>query len=207
MSYPLVIKDGVLTGCDGNYNGQSVEIPEDVTEIRKCPFYKCKGVVVVVKHKNIASVVGNNPFRNISLLLTLDFNLINYLDGDLKKRSAIESFVAYKGELDDESKKGFTDYFIKQKRWLMPYILEKDAVQIIELYAQYGTITKKNVDDSFLSLAKEYKAIQCITFLMEWKNKNVFVEDEFKQFEKALNKLNDGDVKKYGYMELRMIIL
>ena len=67
MSYPLIIKDGVLTGCDGNYNGQSVEIPEGVTSIGEDAFAYCSSLTEVKIPESVTSI-GERAFYECNSL-------------------------------------------------------------------------------------------------------------------------------------------
>ena len=92
----------------------------------------------------------------------------------------------------------YQKYIVAQRRKVLPRVISEDIVCGLEIYAQLGKITAKNVDEEYMQPAIGANATQCIAFLLDWKGKNISAEEYEKQIQRELEKdpYNAADMKK-----------
>jgi hypothetical protein len=66
----------------------------------------------------------------------------------------------------------------KQGKKLLQSIFAEDSVRCLATYCAIGKIPQEEVEKEFLQPALEAGAIQCVAFLLDWKNKQTSVETD-----------------------------
>lgn len=104
------------------------------------------------------------------------------------KKLLVGGFVDSPELFSDETEAKYKKYIISQKSSLAALWIKQDYVAGIKYLAENGAITIKNYDSLYFSPAVEAKAQQCVSYLLDWKNKNISFEDEMRHIEKELNR-------------------
>jgi len=90
-----------------------------------------------------------------------------------RKLAAIQGYICHTDKFtDSEVAQSYNAYLFKQKKNLLPLIWHYDAVQILKILADNGKLTAKTLDAEYLEPASKANAIQCVSFLLDWKNAN-----------------------------------
>ena len=85
----------------------------------------------------------------------------------------------------------YNSYLLKQKSKLLPVIWECDAVQILNILAENGKITKQNIESEYVQPASTTNALKCTAFLLEWKNQKVKTNEASDTFIDDLDKVSE----------------
>ena len=62
------------------------------------------------------------------------------------------------------------DYIGTYKKNYLPFVYENDFVEGIKVIAETGKIDLKEFDDAYLIPAQAANAVQCVTYLIQWRN-------------------------------------
>lgn len=90
-----------------------------------------------------------------------------------RKLAAIRGYICHTEKFtDSEVNQSYNAYLFKQKKNLLPLIWRFDAVHILKILADNGKLTVKTLDAEYLEPATQAKAINCVSFLLDWKNAN-----------------------------------
>ena len=90
-----------------------------------------------------------------------------------RKLAAIQGYICHTEKFtDSEVNQSYNAYLFKQKKNLLPLIWQFDAVHILKILADNGKLTVKTLDAEYLEPATQAKAINCVSFLLDWKNAN-----------------------------------
>ncbi len=73
-------------------------------------------------------------------------------------------------------------YSASHKKKLLEYLFKDDRAEGLATYAALGKITKKNFETAFLQPAMAAEALNCVSFLMEWKEEHLPDDDLFDDF-------------------------
>lgn len=87
------------------------------------------------------------------------------------KRSHGQGFLLHSKIYAPNVVEAYSQYVGSQKKYYLPEIFKKDWVQGLATYAELGKITKSNFEKDYLALAIEHRAVQCVSYLLEWKKK------------------------------------
>ena len=91
-----------------------------------------------------------------------------------RKLAAIQGYICHTEKyVDSEVNQSYNAYLFKQKKNLLPLIWKFDAVHILQILADNGKLAVKTLDAEYLEPATQAKAINCVSFLLDWKNANV----------------------------------
>lgn len=105
--------------------------------------------------------------------------------------AAAEGFLAHNDAFTDlDIIQDYMLYISENKKRYLPTLFSKDLIHCIDVLAQLGKITPQNIDD-FLDGAQAANAVQCVAFLLDWKNKNVSPAQIEKRQKKQQEKLFD----------------
>jgi hypothetical protein len=165
---------GAFRGCG---NLQTVTLPESVTSVGDKVFEECQALKVLY-----APGLSTETLKAHKLLqpATVGFllNPEQYQNADLVQ--------------------AYQKYANSQKKKLLPILFSMDAAQSMEVYAQAGLITPKNVDGDFLQPAMQAGASLCAAFLLNWKNDNIAPKQAETLQKQALTRdpYNAADMKK-----------
>ena len=187
---------------------ESICLPNTVKTIGKGAFYYCDALIALELPENVqitkVSDIVSNCFQLARLILpqslpfekeyeTATFGLFGC--------NAIGLLVYPSIKLEDVSPKlqgaavtGFTYYFerftdpavcesyfsqlMKKKAVFLEMILRYNDASLLQMLAERGKITKKNVDEEYLKPALQANAVQCTQFLLNWKNTHVKSEKD-----------------------------
>ena len=175
--------------CQYTFEGCSslkrVEVPEGIRHIENGAFSYCDELETLVLPMSVTkdlfmhvkTLTGNYSILKgcdkLSTIVAPGIHLTDFSDPK-------DKLMAVKGYLDKRER--FTDpdiaasynqYILSQKKRVLPYIFERDDVQILSLFTDNGKITKANIDADFLEPAIAANAPQCVAFLLNWKQENV----------------------------------
>lgn len=92
----------------------------------------------------------------------------------------------------------YNEYLFKQKKNLLPLVFRLDAVHILEILAQNEKLKVKELEEAYLNPAMEANALNCVAFLMDWKNKNGGAETKRNSMVSELDRdpYSAGEMKK-----------
>lgn len=90
-----------------------------------------------------------------------------------RKLAAIQGYICHTEKYTDaEVRQSYDSYLFKQKKNLLPLIWKFDAAHILKILADNGKLTAKTLEAEYLEPASKANAIQCVSFLLDWKNAN-----------------------------------
>jgi hypothetical protein len=90
-----------------------------------------------------------------------------------RKLAAIQGYICHTDKYtDSEVRQSYNAYLFKQKKNLLPLIWKFDAAHILKILADNGKLTAKTLEAEYLEPASKANAIQCVSFLLDWKNAN-----------------------------------
>ena len=174
---------------------KELTVPESVTDIGHNAFDGCYSLKL---HINGNPSVGKNAFRYVGQVIAPEISFSAFESADDKK-AAVAGFINNMSLYKDSAiSEGYKKYITSQKKRYLPEILKKDDVTALSFFAEYKKINVKNLDEEYLAPAQENNAINCIGYLLEWKNKNISQNDVEKEIERTLKKdpFNVTDMKK-----------
>ena len=110
-----------------------------------------------------------------------------FKDAELRQ-AAIRGFLADPARYGQNADYAqYCRYAMRQRRKLMPEILERDEVTAIAFWLAHGKVTLAVFEQEYLNPALAANAFQCTAFLLEWKEKHFTAEDMERQLQRALN--------------------
>lgn len=140
--------------CRGTFydckNLKQIEIPSSCTYVCYDAFASCSDDLVV-----IAPSVPMPDGKNIHV-----------------KRSFGWGFLSCPNQYDEKIIDSYSKYVGSQKKYYLSDIFKNDLVNYLESYDFIGKITKSNYDRDYFTPALEASAVQCVAYLIEWKNRN-----------------------------------
>ena len=168
----------------------SITLSEGLTKIGKKAFCNCSGLTSVVIPKSVKDM-QRDAFQCCTSLKTVTAMCSSHIfcseafEGCPEGLSIVAPFsplaVLREKGLGMEAARGFiaqsgayTDpvivaeyiaYISSQRKKLLPYVFEKDAVEIIRMLAEAKKITKKNLEQDYLLPAMQCRAEMCTAFL------------------------------------------
>ena len=184
-----------------------IHIPDGVKNVGTAAFGNCHSLKSIILPESVTSI-GDDPFMRCELLRYI---VAPKVPVDVLKKQklmflAAMGFFAHSEKFKDKGIiKEYEKYAFSQKKKLLFEIFKDDFVAGVAFYANAGKITIKNIEEEFLVPAQKANAMQCVAFLMNWKNENISQEETEKHFEKALEKdpYNVTDMKKlWSYKKL-----
>ena len=175
--------------CQYTFEGCSslkrVEVPEGIKYIENGAFSYCDELETLVLPMSVTKDLFmhvNNLTGNYSILKGCD-KLSTFVAPGIHLTdfsNPKDKLLAVKGYMDERGRyvapdiaASYNQYILSQRKRVLPYVFERDYVQILSLFTDNGKITKANIDADFLDPAIAANATQCIAFLLEWKKENV----------------------------------
>ena len=175
----VVIPTGVTSiGTEAFYGCselQNITIPDGITKIGAWAFSFCFGLKSIVIPDSVKSL-GNFIFADSELryLCSKKLKASTWWKNQDIMLPAIMGFLLYHKEFTDKAIiDEYKKHVFSKKKKLLQLIFEDDMVSGVEFYASAGKITDKNFDEEFLLPAQAANAIQCVAFLLEWKENNI----------------------------------
>ena len=166
----LVVPNGVI--CIGNsaFKGcdslTGVTIPEGVTSIGVGAFEDCSSLTSVTIPESVTKI--NFAFcgcESLAVVYAPRIPLENWRDESLGLQAA-RGFIGRSGAYTDpEIVAGYIAFISSQRKKLLPYVFEKDDVEILRLLSEAKKITKKNLEQDYLLPAMQCRAEKCTAFL------------------------------------------
>jgi len=150
------------------------------------------------------NIIGRDLFSGSTKLKTIIAPAVPFAYFDEAKRSvpAILGFLFNKGLYQEPAIVAeYIKNSVSQKKKILPILFEADMVQGIEVFAEAGKITTKNVDKEFLQPAMAANATQCVAYLMNWKSNNQGRSEKHKSDELTKDMFNTADMKKLWSFE------
>lgn len=203
---------------------ESISLPNTVKTIEKGAFYYCDelGVLEIPENARIgmAMDIVKNCFHLVRLVLPnsmegpvslIGCNLIGVLAcpgiklDDISEKlqsAALNGYIYYRERFTNEDvRESYLAQVMKNEKMMRQMILRYDDASLLQMLADQGKISTKNVDSEYLEPAVKTNAVQCVQYLLNWKNANVKPEDVTVSLEKQLNAkpkdpYNAADMKK-----------
>lgn len=105
-----------------------------------------------------------------------------------KRNAAARGYIEYLERYrKPEIIESYNRYLFGQKKKLLPFVWECDAVGILDILSVAGKIAKKEIDTEYLEPAMKANAAECVRYLLDWKNKNISQKDAERIADKALS--------------------
>lgn len=148
-------------------NLKSVTIPENVTSIDFSAFYGCSSLTRVMIPNSVTSI-GSGVFENCENITEI------CAPSSTHKHWRDEGFglQAARGFINQPAAYTTPDIFAEyiafissQRKKLLPFVFDKDAVEILQMLAEAKKITKKNLEQDYLLPAMQCGSEKCIMFL------------------------------------------
>ena len=119
------------------------------------------------------------------------------------KKVAIKGFILNRDKFTNSAiAEEYEKYCFRMEKKILADAFSIDSVEMLKFYIDNGKINKKNFDSDYFQPAQNANAIECIAYLLDWKDKNISFEDEMQQLKRELNKdrvkdpFNAADMKK-----------
>jgi hypothetical protein len=181
---------------------ENIHLPQSLEMVRKGAFFDCRNLneliippntkvdsipLIIRECRRLTHVVfpASANFAPICQGGQLDFSCCYDLywltcpGVKLTQISPSRRLAAVRGYIRDidrftnaEVNQTYNEYLFKQKKNLLPLVFRWDAVQILEIFAQNGKLKEKDLEEAYLNPAMEANALNCVAFLIDWKNKN-----------------------------------
>ncbi len=179
----IIIPDGVSKINDGTFaycgSLRNIQLPDSVTAIGskkysvdlcRGVFYDCKNLKEVVIPQN-CTYICYDAFGGCSEDLVVVAPAVTMADGKNihVKHSYGWGFLLHSKIYVPSVVEAYSQYVGSQKKYYLPEIFKKDLVEALATYAQLGKITKTNFEKDYLAPATDCGAVQCIAYLLEWK--------------------------------------
>ena len=197
------IDDSAFSLCT---NLRSLTIPASVTSIGESVFFNCFNLrQLVILNGDI--IIGNKAFDgcdNVEIIATdIEYAVFKSIG------AALPASMGYLNHSELYTNQQIVQEYQKsifsQKKKLLPKIFKTDSVKALEHFAVAKKLTVKNIDTDFIDPAAEANATQCLAYLLDWKNRNIFATDMEKLIEREFSKdpYNATDMKKlWSYKKL-----
>ena len=156
---------------------EEVEIPEGITLIEENAFRHCYALktirlpysVKTIEKKAFAGTLESSSTDIHTVIIAPGTSIDEIISPEDKFAAAIGYLKESELYKDDAVVQGYRTYLSKRKAALLPVIWESDMSHGLKVFAESGILTNKTFEE-FLSEAHEHKAIECVAFLMDWKN-------------------------------------
>ena len=203
---------------------EAISLPNTVKTVEKGAFYYCDRLDELQIPENArigkAMDIVKNCFNLVKLVLPnsmegpvslIGCNLIGILAcpgiklDDVSEKlqtAALYGFIYYRDRFTNEDiRESYLAQVMKKEKMMRQMILRYDDAALLQLLVDQGKITAKNIDAEYLEPAVKANAVQCIQYLLNWKNANVKPEDVMAVMQKELNAkpkdpYNAADLKK-----------
>ena len=177
----------------------SIMIPNSVVEIGDFAFEYCTGLTSIVLSRKVK--LGKNAFASCTSLQEILGTEVPIVDYAAESRPmALVGFLKHQELFTNaEIADGYRDYCCKKSAVALEAAFRSDCAKVLkDVFADKNMITVENFEEKFLKPAQDANAVQCVAYLLDWKNQNVSVEEEFKHIERELKKnpFNVADMKK-----------
>ena len=146
---------------------ESVTIPKSVKGIYRDAFQGCTNLKTVTALGN-AQIFGTDDFNGCpeDLGIVATTSPLAVLRENGLGLQAARGFIGQAGAYTDPVIVAeYIAYISSQRKKLLPYVFEKDAVEIIRMLAEAKKITKKNLEQDYLLPAMQCRAEKCSMFL------------------------------------------
>lgn len=156
---------------------EEVEIPEGITLIEENAFRHCYALktirlpysVKTIEKKAFAGTLESSSTDIHTVIIAPGTNIDEIISPEDKFAAAIGYLKESELYKDEAIIQSYRKYLSKRKAALLPVIWENDLSHGLKVFAESGILTNKTFDE-FLSEAHEHKAMECMAFLMDWKN-------------------------------------
>ena len=189
------IEEGLFWGCT---NLTNITIPDSVTSIGERAFYDCKNLANISIPDNIKSI-GLEAFDNCNINLSVTLPEISIKEINFDKKVAIKGFILNRDKFTNPAiVEDYKKYSFRMKKTILADAFSTDSVELLKYYIDNGKINKSNFDSDYFQPAQNANATECVSYLLDWKDKHITFEDEMKQLNRELNKdpFNVTDMKK-----------
>ena len=189
------IEQSAISFCDAL---TELVIPANVIDIAGSAISFCgdlRQVIIASCAKNFGSATFYGCIPKIIISPEISFSA--YTEPEFKLSAAL-GFVQSSEQYDPLNAEDYAKYAVSQRKKLLPTIFEQDLVAALMFFADKKKITASNFEQEYLTPATQANAVNCIAFLMDWKDKNISSKAKNQLLEKELTKdpYNAADMKK-----------
>lgn len=178
-----------------------VTIPGSVTTIGKEVFSWCRNLKSVIIPEYVQSIDDEafNSILSTHLQLVTPHIPFDSLYAPEVKRAAVLGFLNNQDMYTNAAiVDAYRKYTISQRKKLLPTVFSLDMVQALVFYAENKKCTSANFESEYMEPAQKANAINCVAYLMDWKNANIRSAKIEKATERKLTQdpFNAADMKK-----------
>ncbi len=150
---------------------ESFIIPDGVISIGDLAFAACYRLKRVTIPESVQEI-GTDAFDECPLEeLFAPGTLISNIKGSKMKAMAVETYIADPDRYQNEAvRTSYNKYLISQRKKWLPIIFERDKVDLLKIYADAKKITLDTIDNDYLTPATEFNALECTSWLLNYKN-------------------------------------
>ena len=173
----ISIPDSVERICDGAFRFtkalKKIEIPKSVKEIGRSAFWNCDNLSEVYIYGDDIKAYGK-VFEDCSALTKIVApNLpLNTFSEPEVKLIMLRGYLEESDKYDEAIANQYIKYLISQRKKLVPELMKVDCLKAIRILADKKKIDASNFENEYFSPASAANAVQCVAFLLEWKNQN-----------------------------------
>ena len=199
----ITIPNGITEICKWTFceceNLSNVNLPDGVLKIAEEAFCDCTSLVNLTAPQTLTEL-GKGAFENVPLICFVAPNIpFKVLKKEMLLFPATIGFLSQQEKFTDgDLIKEYEKFEITHRKILLSMVLERDFVLGISAYVNSGIINEKNFENEILIPAQEFKAMQCVAFLLECKNKHIAQEEINDDFENQFKNdaLDTNELKK-----------
>lgn len=155
---------------------EEIVIPEGIKTIRESAFRHCYSLkeirlpysVKTIEKKAFAGTLGSVSTDYSTVIIAPGTSIDDIYSPEDKFASAI-GYIKNAEIYSPTVARSYQQYLSKRKKDILPIVWENDLAKALQAFADSGILTNKTHEE-FLGEANKNKAIQCVAFLMNWKN-------------------------------------
>lgn len=185
------IDHGAFAECE---NLEELHIPDSVRELGNNICIICRKMR---KLEALGVTVSGEQFLHDHPVVLPRVH-ISSIKGADSKLGLMLGYFSCPEEYSAEIAADYQKYAFSQKKKILAVAWKQDRVDIVAFYAQHQKITAANVEKDFVDPAMAANATQCLTFLLDWKEKNLKPAAPTEKMTKDLakNPLSAAELKK-----------
>ena len=174
---------------------QSITVPASVSTIARSAFYGCERLSVTLLGTPVCNA---GDFDGVSSIIAPNLPP-KIFDSPMSKRAAIRGYLENRHFfLNPKIAEAYRKYALGARTKLLPDIFANDRVAELGFYAEEKKISATCFEEEYLRPAQKENAVNCISFLLNYRNEHISEKAMERAIEKAWMKdpYNPYDMKK-----------